>query len=960
MRSQLLSILLFLLVLFSVTDVSATHVRAGEITATRISSTSLTYQIKLTAYFDMENGRQAAEYQNDVNFFIGNSGPIKADRALPIVDIGNNTTRNEYPTTYTFSAPGRYSISVWIEKRNKDILNIGPPPTDGLGFYVHTTIVINANLGLNRTPVLLNAPIDIAAVGQRYIHNPGAFDADGDSLAYRMFVPQSGVEGSGAGVDIDYKDPNLVTPVGPKEDGTLPSSFSINSITGDLIWDAPSIQGYYNVAFIVEEWRGGIKIGEVIRDMQIIVKEAQNDRPKIDSIPDICVVAGALIRQAVVANDKNGDRLTLTSTSGVYRSDLVPLQNATFTVSNQNAQSTVNGLFTWQTGCAHVREEPYEVLVKVEDSPRPGYPNVSLFRKLVDIRTFRITVVGPQPQNLRAEATTVDQNQAFRLTWSSYQCQVPGARIVIYRKEGCTNYEPGCTQGLPVTLGYTAVGAVDVSATSFIDTNQGEGFRGAVRYSYRIVVEFPRPGASPTEPSRLNGGGKSLASEQVCIDFPSLMPAITNVTVDSTHETRGQITVKWTRPIGVNPASLTGPSQYRLYRATGLNGTNFTLVYTRNSQLQPGAPDTLFVDKGLNTVANAYRYQLEYYYTANNTLVKQDVTDPASSVRLERGGGAARQVLLTWAANVPWQNNPNQKHRVYRQMRGRPGVFNQIAEVNVQGAETFTYTDDGTDRFAADGIEDRTLSPDSVYCYRVETEGTYDNERIQPSLLYNLSQIICVNPLDTIKPCPPVLSLDTLDCSKLDPKNFCEGGTFTNNLSWTYPAKDKNNNDCDPNVVKYNIYYGGVSGGNMTLIGSVLAPSTTYAHEGLSSFAGCYYVTAVNKYGNESEASNIACKENCPQFVLPNVFTPNGDGKNDTFKPMDCPAFVKSVEFKVFNRWGVKVFETTDVDINWDGKSSTGKDLPASQYFYEAVVHFESVNQNPEPIRLKGWIQLLR
>jgi gliding motility-associated-like protein len=63
---------------------------------------------------------------------------------------------------------------------------------------------------------------------------------------------------------------------------------------------------------------------------------------------------------------------------------------------------------------------------------------------------------------------------------------------------------------------------------------------------------------------------------------------------------------------------------------------------------------------------------------------------------------------------------------------------------------------------------------------------------------------------------------------------------------------------------------------------------------------------------------------------------------------------------RVYNRWGVKVFETTDPSINWDGKNSNGQDLPAGQYYYEALVTFESVRQTTEPLVLKGWIQLLR
>lgn len=401
MRSLIRSIFFVFALIASIHQAQATHVRAGEITARRISSTSLTYEITFTGYFDMQNGKPAADAQVDVDIFVGSVGPFKVPRKMPIADIGNNTTRNEYTFTYTFPAPGRFEISTNLDKRNNNILNIGPPPTQELSFYIKSTLVINASLGQNRTPVLLNAPIDLAAVGQKYIHNPNAYDADGDSLAYRLVVPQEGIAGRPTGKNVQYKDPNLEGAPGATENGKTPATFGINALTGDLTWDAPAVPGYYNVAFVVEEWRNGIKIGEIVRDMQIIVVEARNDRPKLDSIPDLCVEAGTLIQQAIKARDKNGDRLILTTSGGVYRSDLIDPQVAQFIANQPNPLGEAGGVFRWQTSCDHIRFEPYDVLFKVEDNAGPNFPNPSLFRKLVDIKTFRIRVYGPRPQNLR-------------------------------------------------------------------------------------------------------------------------------------------------------------------------------------------------------------------------------------------------------------------------------------------------------------------------------------------------------------------------------------------------------------------------------------------------------------------------------------------------------------------------------------------------------------------------------
>jgi gliding motility-associated-like protein len=958
-----LSIIFCFLLLIGIYDASATHFRAGEITAKRISSTNLTYEVTLTAYFDVSpSGIDAAKQATYVEFYFGTDGPRRVDRLVSSIrDIGNNTTVNKYITTYTFPSAGQYQISVKMDNRNANTLNLNNGvQTNTINFYVHSTLEINANFGLNQTPVLLNPPIDIAAVGQRYIHNPNAFDADGDSLSYKMFVPQQSLTGNGVGTNIIYKDPNQINPPGQTEAGASPATFSINEVTGDLIWDAPAAKGQYNVAFVVEEWRDGFLIGRIVRDMQILVEDAKNDRPLMDPLNEICIEAGTVINQQIRATDKNGDKLTLTSTGGVYEASLISPALAKFNVAQQGSQGTVTGQFTWQTSCNHIRLEPYDVLFKVEDGARPD-ANPSLFRKLVDMTTLSIRVVGPRPLGLKAIAATDPAGTAYRLSWDTYKCQVAGAKIVVYRKEGCTDIpvEP-CLTGIPPGSGYEEVGRVAVNETTYLDNDNGNGLRPGVSYSYRLVVEFPRPGTNVNEPGNLIGGGESLASEEFCLNLPMLMPVITNVTVDSTSATKGVITVKWTKPAAASGL----PAQYRLFRAVGQNGTAFTQIATINTTLAPGAPDTIFVDRNLNTLVNPYNYKLEYWYTQAGQLVKLDDAETASSVRLEQNAAQPNQVGIKWAALVPWDNS-NRTHRVYREDKTKPGTFNRIADVTVQGPQTFVFTDDGSDKYAADGTVNITIVKDSTYCYKVETVGSYNNSQIKPAVLYNFSQILCVSSSDTTKPCPPVLALDPLNCDSLQahPEAFCDSPTFTNHLSWTYP-QSVGGKDCDPNVFAYKIYYARYEGDQPALIATVTTPpsplSTTYDHNGLTSFAGCYYVTAVNRFGSESAPSNIVCKDNCPMFVLPNVFTPNGDLKNDVFQPYECPAFVQSLEFKVFNRWGAQVFSTKDVNINWNGKTNGGKDLAAGQYYYEVTVYFESSKKVTTPTTIKGWVQLLR
>ena len=133
-----------------------------------------------------------------------------------------------------------------------------------------------------------------------------------------------------------------------------------------------------------------------------------------------------------------------------------------------------------------------------------------------------------------------------------------------------------------------------------------------------------------------------------------------------------------------------------------------------------------------------------------------------------------------------------------------------------------------------------------------------------------------------------------------------------------------------------------------------------YNHRGELGISGCYRVTALDTAGNESVMSEERCAENCPLYQLPNVFTPNGDGSNDTFRPFPY-RFVESIDLQVFNRWGGLVFETSDPDINWDGRDSGGNILADGVYYYHCRVYVQrSDGSRGIYDQLKGFIEILK
>jgi gliding motility-associated-like protein len=88
-------------------------------------------------------------------------------------------------------------------------------------------------------------------------------------------------------------------------------------------------------------------------------------------------------------------------------------------------------------------------------------------------------------------------------------------------------------------------------------------------------------------------------------------------------------------------------------------------------------------------------------------------------------------------------------------------------------------------------------------------------------------------------------------------------------------------------------------------------------------------------------------------FLVPNAFTPDGDGKNDCFGIRHWGA-VSQLQFTIYNRWGQLVFQTNDPLVCWDGKYK-GSPLSTATFVYliNAVTPCG-------PVTRKGTVTLVR
>jgi len=141
--------------------------------------------------------------------------------------------------------------------------------------------------------------------------------------------------------------------------------FTLNPVTGDILWKSPQMAGIYNIAFVVVSWRKGKKIDVTIRDMQIFVADCDNNPPEIETIDRICVVAGKTVDFLVKGSDIDSADLVLLTALGAPLTS--PYSPATFNAPTDFLPSPVTGTFHWLTACEHISNQPYSVVFKATD-----------------------------------------------------------------------------------------------------------------------------------------------------------------------------------------------------------------------------------------------------------------------------------------------------------------------------------------------------------------------------------------------------------------------------------------------------------------------------------------------------------------------------------------------------------------------------------------------------------------
>ena len=535
------------------------------------------------------------------------------------------------------------------------------------------------------------------------------------------------------------------------------------------------------------------------------------------------------------------------------------------------------GTFTWTPDCEEVRPAAYQVLFIGKDTG--GEP------ELVDISEVSITVIAPGVENL-----TVDPNGlSFDLEWEPHFCEEVIA-YKIYRRTGFFGYEPlHCETGVPDYTGYDLIATIAANQTIYNDS-QEIGF--GIESCYMIVAYFAN-------------GSESIASDEVCNSIDLLTPVITKASVGVTDLNSGVDTLNWAPPVSGDTLLLSSPFKYNIYHDIGNTGAETLILETPTSEFISLLPRT-FIHENINTQQDQHAYRVEIEDVLGNRLSSR----VSSSLFLTITPND-NELSLNWQSNTSWQNT---SFEVFK-LNEETNLFDFL-EVT---AESF-YTDTG-------------LVNNLDYCYYVKALGTFNSELdVLPSPTINFSQEVCAAPVDLTAPCSPDLSGEA----------DCESGTVS--LIWNNP-----NESCADDVTSYNIYYKPFLDAEYDLLETISsADQTTFVFVNENNITGCFYVSALDSIlpglggipnQNESIASLEICSENCPEYSLPNVFSPQGDSYNDLFQPFPY-TYVDSIDMTIFNRWGTEVFKTTDPDIKWAGLNINTTEISSDGvYFYEVTIY---------------------
>lgn len=320
-----------LLLLFAplVGGVQANHIIGGEFQYTHVEG--FTYTIE---FIQVANSSAPVDEPRIILFY--------GDGALDTLSVSSSfdsvscrpERRLVFSATHTYPGPGSYRLTAADQNRNSGIVNV--PNSIAQSFCVEALLVIDPLLGPGSSPLFESWSLCPEIVWSTLVHDPLAFDPDGDSLSFALTVPLGLGCAPIGGYSMPMASPNGWVWLDPE--------------SGSFQWHMPPIMGEFTIAITANKWRNGVLLGRVTRDMNFTVISVFTGMEELDQhMPllvrptvgdgNIWITNSDASAKEITVVDASGRRLHgLLVPVGDHYQDLAWLGSGAYILRNKNGQ----------------------------------------------------------------------------------------------------------------------------------------------------------------------------------------------------------------------------------------------------------------------------------------------------------------------------------------------------------------------------------------------------------------------------------------------------------------------------------------------------------------------------------------------------------------------------------------------------------------------------------------------
>lgn len=851
-----------------------------------------------------------------------------------------------------------WTITWGIANRNASI-NLDPA---GNTYYFAVTAQLNSAVAPdNNSPVFNAQPIPYVCVNQLVNYSFGVSETDGDSLVYSFAAPLGGA--AGAVTPLTYQPGYTVQQPLP--------GITLDPVTGLLVF-TPTVLGAYVVVVQVDEYRDGILIGHVKRDIQFIVRSCINTAPDINA-GQITNVNGDAVQTSPFAIEMcEGNTFSFTSTFtdsdpadtlNIISNINTVLPGSTISTSGTNPL-VVNISWTAPAGSSG-QNNAFSITVNDGACPIPGIQNF-IYNIEVVPSTFIIpstaVICGADSLQLEAIGGTdfiwydLSGNQITPgPTFSCNNCPNPVVKppvttsyvVVSNLSSTCVNRD---TIVVSIAPDFSAIALASDTILCLGDTIQFnlQTSNGGAPYTFswlpaaiynnntisNPLSNFSTPGTYNAIVNVTSAQG-CLRSDTITINVvPS--PVITiqpygpycanAAPVDLDYSVSNPNYVEnWGGPgitnsqTGLFNPTIAGVGAHNIIltvsvpnaACTATQSTIINVINTPDATIT--APDTLFcsIDSPVQlsgaTTGGTWSSIPGGFITAG---LFNPATAPTGETLL----------IYSFAGACP---NSDTVSVTVNQTPPTPVISQNQINCNGVNLPLGAITANGI----AGGIVSWYLS--SSLSGLISTGNTYQGDFFTEGTIYAYDSINgCVSDtaflLINFNPAPTAqFTVDPAVGSGTIPLQVVlnNGSTGQNEWNWNF-------------------------GDGSAIDTAQFSPTHIYTSGGIFRII----LTVTNDFGcTDTTGFTIIALE---ETIIPNIFSPNGDGSNDEFYFKIDANSLKSFKATIFDRWGKKVIDFASVKDRWDGGN-----YPAGTYYYT----IEATDINDQPFKeTHGFFKMMK